>query len=49
MTRDVFTIKLGRSLGDNNLMTQIHLCRIEKIDDFAIENYPELVMKISGI
>lgn len=41
-----FTIKLGRSLGDNNLITRIHLCRIEKIDDLPIENCPELIMKI---
>ncbi|KAF8348694.1 hypothetical protein F5887DRAFT_951448 [Amanita rubescens] len=41
-----FTIKLGRSLGDNNLITRIHLCRIERIDDLPIENCPELIMKI---
>ncbi len=41
-----FTIKLGRSLGDNNLITRIHLCRIERIDDLPIENCPELAMKI---
>ena len=41
-----FTIKLGRSLGDNNVMTRIHLCRIERIDELPIENCPELIMKI---
>jgi hypothetical protein len=40
-----FTIKLGRSLGDN-VITRIHLCRIERIDDVPIENCPELIMKI---
>ena len=42
-----FTIKLGRSLGDNNVITRIHLCRIERIGDLPIENCPELIMKIS--
>jgi hypothetical protein len=41
-----FTIKLGRSLGDNNVVTRIHLCRVERIDDLSIENCPELIMKI---
>jgi hypothetical protein len=41
-----FTIKLGRPLGDNNVITRIHLCRIERIDDHPIDDCPELILKI---